>query len=258
MDNKLEIYQFPCRSDNYGVLVHDPHGKSTASIDAPEEAAVTGALRKTGWHLTHLLNTHHHGDHTEGNLALKQATGCTIVGPRAEAARIPGIDVEVGDGDVYEFGGESIRVYDTPGHTAGHITYYLPDNNVAFVGDTIFALGCGRVIEGTMEMMWNSLKKLIEALPPETQIYCGHEYTKANAAFALSIDPGNSDLVARAGEIDETRARGEPTVPSLFALELKTNPFLRAEDPAIQQAVGLPGGDPAAVFAQVRSRKDNF
>jgi hydroxyacylglutathione hydrolase len=258
MSNKLEIYQFPCLSDNYGVLVHDPASGDTAAIDAPEAAAVFEALKATGWHLTHLLNTHHHGDHTAGNLDVKTDTGCVIVGPRAEAGKIPGIDVQVGDGDVYEFGGETIRVFDTPGHTAGHITYFLPENKIAFVGDTIFALGCGRVIEGTMAMMWASLKKLIDALPADTMIYCGHEYTQANAKFALSVDPDNTALKARSREIDDLRAKGKPTVPSNFGLELETNPFLRADDAGLQAVIGMAGGDPASVFAEIRTRKDNF
>lgn len=258
MEHKLEIFQFPCLSDNYGVLIHDASSGDTASIDAPEADAVHAALKSKGWRLTHLLNTHHHHDHTEGNLALKRDLGCTIIGPRAEAARIPGIDHEVGDGDFYQFGQERIQVFDTPGHTLGHITYYLPDTAVAFVGDTIFALGCGRVLEGTMEMMWASLKKLIEVLPNDIMIYCGHEYTQANAAFALSVDPDNQDLRARSAQIDAQRARGEATVPSLFADELKTNPFLRVDDAALQRQLGMEGADAALVFAEVRTRKDNF
>ncbi len=258
MENKLEIYQFPCLSDNYGVLIHDPQTGDTAAIDAPDAEAVLQALETKGWTLTHLLNTHHHGDHTDGNLALKNKFNCTIVGPRGEAAKIPGIDVEVGDGDTYEFGGETIQIYETPGHTLGHISYYFPENKIAFVGDTIFALGCGRVFEGTLPMMWDSIKKLMDALPPDTTMYCAHEYTQANAAFALSVDPDNADLKARCEEIDAMRARGEPTVPSLFALELKTNPFLRAEQPDLQKSLGLEGADPSDVFAEVRTRKDNF
>ena len=258
MENKLEIYQFPCRSDNYGVLVHDPSSGDTATIDAPEAHAVTQALDTKGWNLTHLLNTHHHHDHTEGNLALKNDTGCTIVGPAAEAAKIPGIDVQLGDGDVYEFGGETVQIYDTPGHTLGHISLYFPKNKIAFVGDTIFALGCGRVIEGTMPMMWDSIRKLKDVLPADTTIYCGHEYTQANANFALSVDPENEDLITRAAEVDAMRARGEPTVPSLFELELKTNPFLRADHPGLQKSLGLEGADPSEVFTEVRTRKDNF
>lgn len=258
MASKLEIYQFPCLSDNYGVLLHDPASGDTAAIDAPEADAVFKALDDKGWTLTHLLNTHHHGDHTAGNMPLKEKTGCAIAGPRAEAARIPGIDTELGDGDTYRFGGETIRVFDTPGHTAGHISYYFPDNKIAFVGDTIFALGCGRVIEGTMAMMWSSLRKLIDALPPDTMIYCGHEYTQANAQFALSVDGGNEALQQRAAEIDAIRARGEPTVPSEFSLELATNPFLRADKPDLQAALGMSGASSAEVFAEVRTRKDNF
>lgn len=258
MENKLEIYQFLCLSDNYGVLIHNPQTGETASIDAPEAQPVFEALKTKGWTLTHLFNTHHHADHTDGNLALKEETGCTIIGPAGEAAKIPGIDVKLGDGDTYEFGGETIQVYETPGHTLGHISYYFPQNKIAFVGDTIFALGCGRVFEGTPPMMWNSIKKLMDALPADTTMYCAHEYTQSNAAFALSVDPDNVELKARCEEIDATRARNEPTVPTLFALELKTNPFLRVEQPDLQKSLGLEGADPSDVFTEVRTRKDNF
>lgn len=253
----LKTHQFPCRSDNYGVLIHDPEAGVTAAIDTPETAAVEKALADTGWTLTHILNTHHHGDHTEGNLALKEATGCTIVGPRGEADRIPGIDVAVGEGDVYRFGTHDATVIETPGHTLGHIAYYFAADKVAFVGDTLFALGCGRVFEGTPEQMWASLSKLM-ALPGDTTVYCGHEYTQANARFAVTVDPDNAALAARAAEIDAKRARGEPTVPTTIAIELETNPFLRAADPAIQAHLGLAGADPAQVFAEIRRRKDSF
>ena len=249
----LEFYQFPCLSDNYGVLVHAPDTGATASIDAPEAAAVEAALAETGWSLTHILNTHHHHDHTGGNLLLKEKTGCTIVGPQG----IPGLDVAVAEGDTYDFGGHAFAIIETPGHTLDHITYYSAADSVAFAGDTLFALGCGRVFEGTPPQMWQSLQKLM-VLPPETVIYCGHEYTQSNARFAVTVDPGNEQLKKRAQEIDAARARGEATVPTTIALELATNPFLRAGDPGVQAAVGMPGGDLAAVFAEVRKRKDNF
>jgi len=253
----LQIHQFPCLSDNYGVLVHDPDADLTASIDTPEAAAVERALAATGWRLTHVLNTHHHHDHTGGNLELKERTGCTIVGPRGEAARVPGLDVAVGEGDSYRFGTREARIIETPGHTLGHIAYHFAGDKVAFVGDTLFALGCGRVFEGTPAQMWASLSKLM-ALPADTTIYCGHEYTQANARFAVTVDPANEALARRVAEIADLRARGEPTVPTTLAAELATNPFLRADDPDIRAHLGMANADPADVFAEIRRRKDNF
>jgi hydroxyacylglutathione hydrolase len=253
----LEIVQVPCLSDNYGYLVHDEEAGLTASIDTPEVGPLLAALEERGWALTHILNTHHHFDHAGGNLELKERTGCRIVGPAAEAQRIPGLDQPVGDGDRVEFGDREVRVFDVPGHTAGHIAYWFVDDGVAFVGDTLFALGCGRLFEGTAEQMWHSLSKLM-ALPEETRIYCAHEYTQANARFALSVDPENPDLVARAAEIDRLRAEGRPTVPSTLGEELRTNPFLRATEPSLQKQLGLEGADPVAVFAETRKRKDQF
>ena len=231
---KLDIHQFPCLSDNYGVLIRDAEAGVTAAIDAPDASQVAAALKEKGWRLTHILTTHHHGDHTAGNLALKAETKCTIIGPRGEAAKVPGIDKQVGEGDTFKFGSFEVRVLDTPGHTAGHITYLIPSAGVAFVGDTLFAIGCGRVIEGNAQMMWNSLQKLM-ALPKETQVYCGHEYTQSNAKFALTIEPENAALVKRAKEVDQLRAAGKPTLPTNIGVELETNPFLRpqrAGDPA--------------------------
>jgi hydroxyacylglutathione hydrolase len=251
---KLEIHQFPCLSDNYGVLIHDSGG-ATAAIDVPDAKAVTAALQAKGWKLTHILTTHHHHDHTGGNLEIKQATGCTIIGPRAESAKIPGIDTKVGQGDAFRFGEHEVHVLDTPGHTAGHITYWVPSAGVAFVGDTLFAIGCGRVIEGNAEMMWESLKKLI-ALPKETVVYCGHEYTQANARFALTIEPDNAALQKRAKEVDALRAAGKPTLPTRMDLELETNPFLRPNVPAIQQRLGMVGKPDWQIFGEIRERKN--
>lgn len=251
----LKIRQFMCLSDNFGVLIHDPDAGLTASIDAPEEGPIEAALTDAGWRLTHILNTHHHGDHTGANLALKEKTGCTIVGPRASS--IPGIDVEVGEGESYHFGGHAAEIIATPGHTLDHIAYWFKDDNVVFVGDTLFALGCGRVFEGTPPQMWQSLKKLM-ALPPDTQVYCGHEYTLANAKFALTVEPENEALKERADEIAALRADNKPTLPTTIGVELETNPFLRAEIPELQAAAGLSGQEPADVFASVRQRKDNF
>ena len=252
----LDIHLFPCLSDNYGVLIHDAENNLTASIDAPEASAVKKALAEKGWTLTHILTTHYHADHTDGNMELKGETGCTIVGPKNEADRVPGIDVQVGEGDTYEFGAFTAKVFDTPGHTAGHITYWFPQASVAFAGDTLFTLGCGRLFEGDAKTMWNSLSK-IRALPPETVIYSGHEYTQSNADFALTIEPGNSALQALAEEIRDMRSRGEPTVPTTLARELETNPFLRPDSPEIQSNLGMEGSELSEVFGEVRRRKDN-
>jgi hydroxyacylglutathione hydrolase len=253
----LLIEQFTCRSDNFGVLIHDPNSGLTASIDAPEEAPIRARLAEKNWHLAHIFTTHHHDDHVEGNMPLKAAFDCAITGPAGEAAKIPGIDEAVGEGDTIEFGEFEIEVIETPGHTLGHVSYWIPSEKIAFVADTLFAMGCGRVFEGTPEMMWNSLEKLL-ALPDETTIYCGHEYTLANAKFALTVDPGNADLVARAKEVEGLRAVGKPTLPTTLALEKKTNPFLRANDPAIRKLLGMADASSAEVFAEIRRRKDNF
>jgi hydroxyacylglutathione hydrolase len=251
----LQIYQFPCLSDNFGVLIHDPEANLTASIDAPEADKVTAALAEKGWKLTHILTTHHHADHTGGNAQLKAATGCRIIGPRNEAAKVPGIDEKVGEGDTVQFGGHRVEVLDTPGHTAGHITYAIPSAKVAFVGDTLFAIGCGRVIEGTPQMMWDSLKKLM-ALPRDTSVYCGHEYTQANARFALTIEPDSAALQKRAKEVDVMRAAGKATLPTTIGMELDTNPFLRPHVPAIQKRLGMEGKPEWQIFAEIRERKN--
>lgn len=254
---ELEIQQIPCLADNYGYLVHDPETGATASVDTPEVAPILRALDERGWTLTHILNTHHHYDHAGGNLEIKQKTGCTVVGSRGESAKIPGIDREVGDGDTVELGSHRARVIDVPGHTIGHVAYAFEDDGVAFVGDSLFALGCGRVFEGTPAQMWDSLSKLMK-LAPETRIYCAHEYTQANARFALSVDPHNSDLLARSAEIDRLRSAGTPTVPTTLELELRTNPFLRPDSPDLQRALGMEGAAAADVFAETRKRKDDF
>jgi hydroxyacylglutathione hydrolase len=252
---KLEIHQFPCLADNYGVLIHDPAAGVTAAIDTPDAAAISAALKEKGWRLTHIFNTHHHGDHTGGNLALKSQTGCMIVGPRGEAGKIPGIDKAVGEGETYRFGSHEVRILDTPGHTLGHISYWIASQRVAFVGDTLFAMGCGRVFEGTARMMWQSLEKLA-ALPGETRVYCGHEYTQSNAKFALTIEPENEALRARAEEVERLRAAGAPTLPTRIDLELATNPFLRPRVPAIQKRLGMEGRPEWEIFGELRERKN--
>lgn len=253
----LIIEQFPCRNDNFGMLIHDPDSRLTAAIDAPEEEQIVAKLKAKGWHLDHIFTTHHHGDHVEGNIALKRAFGCTITGPAGEAEKVPGLDQRVGGGDRFMFGSFAVEVIDTPGHTLGHITYRLPEAKVAFVGDTLFAVGCGRVLEGTMEMMWASLEKLA-ALPGETEIYCGHEYTEANIRFALTIEPDNTELVERAAEVKALRAAGTTTLPTTIAREKQTNPFLRVTEAGIRARLGMKDASPAAVFGEIRRRKDSF
>jgi hydroxyacylglutathione hydrolase len=253
----LQIYQFPCLSDNFGVLIHDPEAGVTASIDAPEADKVSVALAEKGWRLTHILTTHHHHDHVGGNAALKAETGCRIIGPRNEAAKIPGIDETVGGGDTVQFGTHRVEVLDTPGHTLGQVNYFIPSAKVAFCGDTLFAMGCGRVIEGNPKMMWGSLQKLM-ALPKDTSVYCGHEYTQANARFALAIEPDSPALQKRAQEVDAMRAAGRATLPTTIGLELETNPFLRPHVPAIQRRLGMEGRPEWEVFAEIRERKNRF
>jgi len=240
---KLEVHQFPCLSDNYGVLIHDPESGATASIDAPEAAAIEKALAETGWQLTHILVTHHHHDHIGGNAALKAKWGCTIVANKADAGRIPDIDNQVEAGGTFNFAGHVAEIIDCPGHTVGHIAYFFPDQKLLFAGDTLFAMGCGRVFEGSMAQMWGSLERLAK-LPPDTVVYCGHEYTVANARFAITVEPDNQALATRALQVEQMRAEGKPTLPTTMALELETNPFLRARD--------------AEHFAEIRRAKDNF
>ncbi|MDP4598888.1 MAG: hydroxyacylglutathione hydrolase [Pseudomonadales bacterium] len=255
--HKLQVHQFPCLQDNYGYLVHDSVHNLTAAIDTPEIGPLNAALQQQGWHLTHIFNTHHHFDHAGGNLALKDQWHCTIVGSRTDAERIPGIDVTVGDGDSFDFGEHRVDVFDVSGHTLGHIAFYFPDDHVLFSGDALFALGCGRLFEGTAAQMWSSLQKLLP-LPDETLVYCAHEYTQSNARFALSVEPQNADLQARARAIDQLRAAGKPTVPSLLGLEKATNPFLRPMSGDLQRTIGLVDADWVEVFARTRQLKDSF
>ncbi len=253
----LEIHQFPCLEDNYGYLIRDSASGVTATVDTPSAAAIVGALAHKGWKLDYILNTHHHGDHAGGNLELKAKTGCRIVGPRADAERIPGIDIALGEGDSFELGSRRATVLDTPGHTRGHIVYVFAADHAAFVGDTLFAMGCGRLFEGTPGQMWDSLQKLL-ALPDETRVYCAHEYTQKNARFALTVDPANAVLAQRAAEVDRLRATGLPTVPTTIGRERQTNPFLRVGDPGVRAALGLTAAGDVEVFAEIRRRRNLF
>jgi hydroxyacylglutathione hydrolase len=252
-----ETRLFLCLKDNYGVLLHDPESGATASIDAPEAAPIEAALAETGWKLTDILVTHHHADHTGGIVALKEKYKCRVVAPAAEADTIPAVDLTVREGDKVLVGKLSANVIETPGHTLGHIAYWFHADKLAFVGDTLFSIGCGRVIEGTPGMMWRSLVKLRD-LPNDTEIYCGHEYTAANIKFALTIDRNNPVLEARAAQVGQLIAEGEPTIPVTIGDEKLANPFLRADVPDLAVDIGMAGKPAAQVFAEIRARKNKF
>ncbi|QYX57698.1 hydroxyacylglutathione hydrolase [Roseovarius sp. SCSIO 43702] len=253
----LDIMTIPCLSDNYAYLAHDPETGDTALVDAPEAAPILRALDESGWRLSHVLITHHHADHVQGIADILARHPATVVGARADAHRLPPLDIAVAEGDTVTIGRETGHVLDVSGHTVGHIAFHFPDSRAAFTADSLMALGCGRVFEGTMEQMWHSLSKLA-ALPEDTRIYSGHEYTAANARFALSIDPKNSALISRARAVDAARTDNQPTVPSLLSEELATNPFLRASDPALKSELGMSRASDAETFAEIRTRKDNF
>lgn len=251
----LKVHQFPCLSDNYGYLAHDPHSGETACIDTPDADAYLREASAMGWQITQIWNTHWHPDHAGGNEAIKAATGCTVIAPAAEAAKIAGINRTVSQGDVATLGDWQAQVIDVGGHTMGHVAYYLPEAEIAFVGDSVFALGCGRMFEGTAPQFWESLTR-IKALPPTTMLYCAHEYTASNARFAIHADPDNAELQAYVTEINAARAKDLPTVPSKLERELKTNPFLRADDPGMQSRWG--SGDAVSTFKALREAKDTF
>ena len=249
----MQIEIVPCLTDNYAYLVksHD----HCAVVDPSEAAPVKAALDRLGWRPGYILNTHHHNDHVGGNLALKKLYGAEIVGPGKDKARIPGIDTGVDEHSGWEFAGHEVRVLEVPGHTRGAITFVIEGH--AFTGDTLFALGCGRLFEGDAAMMWQSLSKLA-ALPDATKIYCGHEYTENNGRFALTIEPGNAVLKARMAEVKAARAKGQPTIPSTIGVEKETNPFLRPESAEIRKNLGMENAGDTAVFGEIRRRKDNF
>lgn len=256
--NRIQIEQIKCLSDNYGFLLHVPEAGLTACIDTPEVAPIVAACERRGWSLTHIWNTHHHFDHAGGNTELKERFGCTVMGPRAEMTKIPTIDKALSGGDTFIFGEHEISVIDVGGHTLGQIAYHVPDANAVFVGDALFALGCGRLFEGTAAQAWASLMRLA-SLPAETYVFCAHEYTEANLRFALTVEPANLALQKRAQAIRALRAEGKPTVPTTIGLELETNPFLRPSSPSLRTHIGVPDDESAeATFSRLRTMKDNF
>lgn len=251
-----QVHQFMCLQDNFGVLVHDPATGATASMDAPEAGPVLAALARTGWNLTDILVTHHHNDHIGGIAGVREKfPAARIVAAEKDRARIPGADCYVSEGETVKVGSLNARIIETPGHTSGHIVYFFEEDHLLFAGDTLFALGCGRAFEAPPPVLHASLNKLA-ALPRDTKIYCGHEYTLANARFSLTIDPENEALRNRMKEIEALRADGKATLPTTLELELATNPFLRAQDARIQAQLGMSGADPAAVFTELRERKN--
>jgi hydroxyacylglutathione hydrolase len=254
----LDILLLPVLTDNYIYLLHEPVSGATAVVDPAIAEPVLAVLQENGWQLDYIFNTHHHSDHVGGNLQLKQATGCQIVGAVADQTRIPGIDIALNDGECIQLGNQTLQVIATPGHTSGHIVYYCAESRALFCGDTLFSLGCGRLFEGSAEQMWHSLLKL-KALPGATRIYCAHEYTQANGQFALSLEADNQDLQQRLADVEVLRANSQPTLPSTIALEMATNPFLREDSVSLREAISArPDDSPIAVFAKIRKLKDQF
>ncbi|MEZ5823971.1 MAG: hydroxyacylglutathione hydrolase [Geminicoccaceae bacterium] len=254
---ELQVERIPALSDNYMYLLFDPASGTSGIVDPAEAGPVVSALERHGRGLDWILNTHHHGDHTAGNPDLKKRYGAKLAGPAADRDRINGMDVMLGEGDAFSFGSHPVAIYETPGHTSGHISLHFADAGILFSGDTLFALGCGRLFEGSPAQMWNSLCKYV-AMPDDTLVYCGHEYTLGNARFARSVDPDNGDLRNRAAEVEAMRQRGEATVPTTLGLERRTNPFLRPDDAGIRRVLGMEAASDVEVFAEIRRRKDNF
>lgn len=253
----LEIRIVPCLSDNYAYLVRDADAGLCAVVDPSEPEPVKRALAARGWRLTHILNTHHHFDHTGGNVPLKEEFGAQVVGPEKDRERIPALDIGVDESRDWRFGPHSVRILEIPAHTRAHIAFVFADQKAAFTGDTLFAMGCGRLFEGTPQMMWTSLSKLMR-LHDGMRIFCGHEYTLNNGRFALTLEPQNRDLANRMVEVEALRAQNKPTIPSTMGLEKRTNPFLRPDSPEIRRTLGMATADAVDVFAEMRRRKDVF
>lgn len=250
-----EIRVFSCLTDNFGYLIHDSATKATASIDAPQAGPIVKALEQEGWRLTDILITHHHADHVGGVAELKQRYGCRVVAPQDKTARIANADLRVTNGDIVKVGDLLARVLETPGHTLDHVAYVFDGEKALFAADTLFSIGCGRVFEGNYPMMWDSLQKL-KALPDDFKLYCGHEYTASNIKFALTIEPDNAALQARAAEVARLRAAGKPTIPALLGEEKRANVFLRADDPAVAAKLHMKGASASKVFGELRERKN--
>lgn len=255
--NKLIIHQFECLSDNYGVLIHDSETNQTASIDAPDAVAIRRELKEKNWKLTHILVTHKHLDHIGGIDDLKKYYNPFVIGPKYEEESIEFLDKTVLDQEFFDFSNRPVKVIHTPGHTLGHIIYWIENDNVLFAGDTIFAMGCGRVFEGSHDQMLDSLNKIKE-LPENTIVYCGHEYTIANGKFALSIEPNNKNLCSRIEYVKELRSENKPTLPTTIKTELDTNPFLRTDSLEIKKNLDLLNSDSKKIFSALRTKKDNF
>lgn len=253
----LEIVTIPCLSDNYAYLLRCPTTQEVALVDAPEAEPILSALAQRGWTLSQILLTHHHPDHIDGVPALQSAHGCSVLGAIADQHRLPGLDRALAEGEQLHVGAETAMVLDVSGHTIGHIAFHFAQSAAVFSADSLMALGCGRLFEGDAAMMWASMQKFL-AMPDETIVYSGHEYTQSNARFALTIEPENMALAHRSDEIDQARAKGLPTVPSQLGLEKATNPFLRAHLPEVKAALGLQDRSDAEVFRVIRARKDAF
>jgi len=253
----LNIIQIPVLIDNYIYLLNDPVSLETAVIDPAIAQPVLDELATRGWRLSTIFNTHHHNDHVGGNLELKAKTGCQIIGPSADKHRIPGIDRCVSDQDVVTLGNYTAQVLETHGHTSGHVVYYIASENVLFCGDTLFVMGCGRLFDGTIEDLWQSLQKL-QTLPPATRVYCTHEYTQNNGRFALTLEPENPALQKKMAQVNQLRTNGQPTVPSTIAEELATNPFLRTDSVELQTSLSLVGKSSLEIFTKIRALKDQF
>ena len=253
----LDLVTIPCLSDNYAFLIHDAASGETAVIDVPEAAPILAALRQRGWTLSQILLTHHHADHIQGVAELRAATGARVAGNAADAHRLPPLDLALQEGQSVQVGAETGTVIDVSGHTLGHIAFHFPASALVFTADSLMACGCGRLFEGTGPQMWDSLSKLAR-LPPETLVCSGHEYTTSNARFALSLEPDNQALISRVAAIADARDKGQPTVPSRLSDEFATNPFLRASHPQMKARLGLSEATDAAVFTEIRARKDRF
>ncbi|SMF87601.1 hydroxyacylglutathione hydrolase [Azospirillum oryzae] len=253
----MEVILVPAFADNYIYVLRDAASGKVGVVDPGDAAPVQAELERRGWSLTHIFLTHHHNDHIGGAEELKARYRASVVGARADAHRIPGLDVMLSDGDRTVFGEQTARVFAVPGHTSGHIAFWFEAAEILFSGDTLFSLGCGRLFEGTPVQMWDSLQSL-RALTDQTRVYCGHEYTQSNGRFALTVDPDNAALHQRMEEVAELRERNQPTIPTTIGMERRTNPFLRADDPSVQAALGMSGAPSVEVFAELRRRKDHF